>query len=286
MSVESFRGPGGATLYYRYDDFTDPWGDAPTAILCHGHPRNSNLWYAWVPPLSRHVKVARLDMRGLGLSKVPIETYENSVESLVLDAIALMDHLKQDKVIWVGEATGALLGMVLALLVPERLHALVTMTAPLKIKDNPLYARTQNLRPGESIVGQDSIDFMLSKGMRAWAEMSVRTRPRMEESPPGLVAWYIDQLSQNDARNAAEFYRPMLQVDVSSQIKDIVVPTLYLDGDRDTMLTPDQQKEIQQHPKIRYVTIEGPGIDIGYARPEAATAHVKTFLTDLGLISA
>ena len=44
MSVESFRGPGAAQLYYRYDDFTDPWEDAPTAVLCHGHPRNSNLW--------------------------------------------------------------------------------------------------------------------------------------------------------------------------------------------------------------------------------------------------
>ena len=44
MSVENFRGPGGAQLYYRYDDFTDPWEDALTAVLCHGHPRNSNLW--------------------------------------------------------------------------------------------------------------------------------------------------------------------------------------------------------------------------------------------------
>ena len=33
MSIESFRAPGGAQLHYRYDDFTDPWKDAPTMAL-------------------------------------------------------------------------------------------------------------------------------------------------------------------------------------------------------------------------------------------------------------
>ena len=98
MSVESYRGPGGAQLHYRYDDFTDPWEDAPTAVLCHGHPRNSNLWYEWVPLLSRRLKVARIDLRGLGLSRVPVETFKNSIESRLLDALALFEHLKQNKV--------------------------------------------------------------------------------------------------------------------------------------------------------------------------------------------
>lgn len=45
MSVESFGGPADAWLGYRYDDFTDQWEGAPTTVLCHGHPRNANLWY-------------------------------------------------------------------------------------------------------------------------------------------------------------------------------------------------------------------------------------------------
>src|SRR5439155_23473705 len=105
MSVESFRGPGGASLYYRDDDFTDPWEKRPIVILAHGHPRNSNMWYAWVPGLARDFRVVRPDLRGLGLSKVPIEGYKNSPEVLMQDAIALMDHLRADKVVWIGEAT-------------------------------------------------------------------------------------------------------------------------------------------------------------------------------------
>ena len=284
MSVESFRGPGGASLYYRYDDFTDPWKDAPTAVLAHGHPRNSNLWYAWVPELSGQVRIVRTDLRGLGLSRVPIESYRNSVDSLVLDAIALLDHLKLEKAIWIGEGTGAFLGIMLAIRVPERLHAQVVMTTPLRVIESPVYERTQQLRPGESVKGQESIDLMLSKGMRAWGGVSVRTRPWTMEAPRGYVEWYIDQISQNDPRLAAEFYRPMPEVDLLPLVKDIGVPTLFIDGDRDSSLQPNHRKALEQVANVRMVTIEGPGYDIGYARPDACAAQVKAFLRELGLL--
>ena len=225
-----------------------------------------------------------MDTRGLGLSKVPVETYQNSLDILVLDAIALMDHLKQDKVIWIGDATWALLGYSLGIRVPERLHPLVVMTAPLRTSDAVLYDRTQDLHLGESIRGEDSIIFMLSKGMRAWADVSVRTRPRMKDAPPAHVEWHIDQISQNDPRLAGEFYRPMPQVDLFSTINDIGVPTLHIDGDRDSALKADHREVLEQIPNVRIVTLEGPGIDIGYARPDACAEQVKAFLRELGLL--
>ena len=286
MSLESFRGPGGAQLFYRYDDFTDPWSDAPTAILCHGHPRSSRHWYAWVPLISRYMKVARLDMRGLGLSKVPVETYRNSVDSLILDAIALMDHLQQDKVIWIGEATGGLLGLALAIRVPERLHALAFMAVSLRIADAPIYNMTESLKSGESVAGQASIDYMLSKGMRAWAQLSVRTRPWMKESSPEIAQWYIDQIAQNDPRLAAEFYRPMPDVDLLPEVNNIGVPCMYLDGDRGSQMPASHREALEGAPNARVVTIEGPGIDIGYARPEAASGQVLAFLREVGALKS
>ena len=226
MSIESFRGPGGADLFYQYDDFTDPWEDAPTAILAHGFPRNSNLWYGWVPLLSRQLRVVRTDLRGLGLSKVPIDTFQNSLDSLVLDAIALMDHLKLSKAVWIGEATGAIVGLSLAIRVPDRLHALTVMNFPLRPGEAQL--DESELAPGESVMGQASLDLMLAKGMRHWAGVSVRTRPGMKEAPLGYVEWYMDQISRNDPLLTAQFYRAMPEVDLVPVIKDVGVPTLYL----------------------------------------------------------
>ena len=284
MSIESFRGPGGAQLYYRYDDFTDPWADAPTAVLCHGHPRNSNLWYEWVPLLSRRLKVARVDLRGLGLSRVPVETFKNSIESRLLDALALFEHLKADKVVWIGEATGALTGLSLATRAPQALHALVIMSIPLRPGQSRLDENADDLKPGETVQGQGSIDFMLSKGMRAWAGVSVRARPRMREEPKEYVDWYVDQIAQNDPLLAAEFYRGMGPVDMVPELKDIGAPTLYLEGTRDHLLPEDEREALVNAPNVRTVTLEGPGYDLGYARPDACAAEVVKFLEELGVL--
>ncbi len=285
MSVESYRGPGGAQLYYRYDDFTDPWEDAPTVVLCHGHPRNSSLWYEWVPLLSRRMKVARIDLRGLGLSRVPVETFKNSVESRLLDALALFEHLKLDKVVWIGEATGALTGLSLATRAPQRLHAAVLMSIPLRPGQAQLDKNATSFKPGETLQGQGSIDFMLAKGMRAWAELSVRARPRMREASQGYVNWYIDQIAQNDPLLAAQFYSGMGVVDMVPELKDIGAPTLYLEGTRDHLLAEDEREALVNAPNVRTVTLEGPGYDLGYARPEASAAEVTKFLEELGILS-
>ena len=285
MSIESFRGPGGALLYYRYDDFTDPWVDAPTAVLCHGHPRNSNLWYAWVPLLARRLRVVRVDLRGLGLSKVPIETFHNSVESRILDALALFDHLGRDKVVWIGEATGALTGLSLAAKAPQRLHALAVMSLHLTPGRVQLDRNATDLKPGETVQGQGSIDLMISKGMRQWANVSVRARPRMRQAPRGYVDWYIGQISQNDPLLAAEFYRAMGSVDAVPWLEEIGVPTLYLAGSRgDAALREDEREALVNAPNVRPVTVDGPGYDLGYANPEGCAAEVLKFLTGLGVL--
>ncbi|HEV7823186.1 MAG TPA: alpha/beta fold hydrolase, partial [Burkholderiales bacterium] len=61
------------TLHYVIDDFTDPWKNAPFLILQHGNGRSAQFWYSWVPYLSRHYKVVRMDLRGHGESPVDFD---------------------------------------------------------------------------------------------------------------------------------------------------------------------------------------------------------------------
>jgi 3-oxoadipate enol-lactonase len=55
-------------LYYEFDDYTDPWKNAPCIMLQHGYARSTKFWRAWIPYLSRFYRVLRLDLRGLGES--------------------------------------------------------------------------------------------------------------------------------------------------------------------------------------------------------------------------
>src|SRR3954470_5965074 len=56
-------------VHYELDDHTDLWRDAPVLVLQHGNGRSAKFWTRWVPYLSRHYRVVRPDMRGLGRSR-------------------------------------------------------------------------------------------------------------------------------------------------------------------------------------------------------------------------
>jgi len=283
MSIESFRGPGGATLRYRLDDFTDPWKDAPTMVMVHGFGGFSGRWYRWVPPLAGHFRVVRFDIRGLGLSKVPAETYAITLDTLALDAIALLDHLKVKKVVWVGEHTGALMGVTLAGLVPERLHALCVMGAPLRPLDIPGFQPAAIAKAPEVLGFRESLAGMQRLGMRAWLEAFARALGRSDEFPPGYNDWYLDQMAEEDAVLVAKFRSGMIETDVRPRIPQIAVPTLWVEGDRVPALIPEWRALVAANPRIRIVDLPGLGNAIAYRQPEACVAEVKKFLAAQGL---
>jgi hypothetical protein len=45
-------------MFYRVDDFTDPWEKPETVLMLHGNAESSLSWYAWTPILARHFQVS------------------------------------------------------------------------------------------------------------------------------------------------------------------------------------------------------------------------------------
>jgi len=85
--VDSFMASDGIRLGYCIDDFTDPWKEAPVLLLLHAAMGSARRYYAWVPPLSRHYRVVRMDLRGHGSSQVPPTDRELTLERLVRDVV-------------------------------------------------------------------------------------------------------------------------------------------------------------------------------------------------------
>src|SRR5437879_11272654 len=92
-SMDSFKASDGVQLGYCIDDFTDPWKQAPVLLLLHAAMGSMRRYYAWVPPLSRHYRVVRMDLRGHGSSQVPPADRELTLDRLVRDVIELLAHL-------------------------------------------------------------------------------------------------------------------------------------------------------------------------------------------------
>src|SRR5215475_13112291 len=107
--MESFAASDGVRLGYWIDDFTDPWKAAPTLLLLHAAMGSLRRYYAWVPRLSRHYRVVRMDLRGHGNSEIPPAGRELTLDRLVQDVAELMDHLDCAGAHIVGNSAGGYL---------------------------------------------------------------------------------------------------------------------------------------------------------------------------------
>ena len=194
----------GAELFYRVDDFTDPWAAAETetVVLHHGMAKNHQLWYAWVPIIARHYRVVRFDMRGMGQSSVPEPGYPWSVDNFAGDLLEFLDKLELERVHLIGETVGGSIAMRFATLHQERLLSLTACTSPTSF-DDPHHG--------------ESADLIEREGVAAWVENTIGRRLDPQIVPPEYTRWYAAQMSVTPAhvvggfqRNAAGDLRPLL----------------------------------------------------------------------------
>src|SRR5437588_2026769 len=114
----------GLRLRFSVDDFTDPWRPTQTLVLLHAAMGSSRRFYAWVPHLSRHFRVVRLDLRGHGQSEIPSQAHELTIERLALDVVELLDHLRCERVHLAGSSAGGVIAQQVAIAYPARVQTL------------------------------------------------------------------------------------------------------------------------------------------------------------------
>jgi pimeloyl-ACP methyl ester carboxylesterase len=103
----------------------------PPIWLLHGFPECWHSWRHQVAPLvTAGYRVFIPEMRGYGRSGAPADVAAYDVLSLCSDIQAAMDHFAHSAVVMVGHDWGAMVAWYLALLEPERIKCLVTMSVP------------------------------------------------------------------------------------------------------------------------------------------------------------
>jgi len=106
-------------------------GDGPLVIMIHGWPES---WYSWRHQIGSvrdaGYRVVVPDVRGYGGSDAPhaVEAYD--MESLVGDALGLIDHFGEKQAILFGHDWGAPIVWNTAALHPDRVHAVAALSVP------------------------------------------------------------------------------------------------------------------------------------------------------------
>ena len=132
--------PNGITI--AYVEMGNPEGRP--VLLVHGYTDSSRSWSLPAAHLAHRYRLIAVDLRGHGASSAPECCY--TVPDMVHDLRLLLDHLKIEKVDFVGHSLGSMIGQVFAQRHPDRLRKLVLVGSTLSA------ARTT--APGLMAVGQ------------------------------------------------------------------------------------------------------------------------------------
>jgi 3-oxoadipate enol-lactonase len=212
--------PGQPTLHYTIEDFTDPWTRARTIVLQHGYARNSSLWYAWIPNLSRRYRIVRMDLRGHGESPVDFDpATQSTLEGYVEDLVALLDHLGLDDVHYCGESFGGILGMVLAAEHPARVRTLTLVASPVYQNAQAAFAAGFPTRE----------EALRTLGTRKWAE-AIYGAPGFfpPGTDPALREWYVGEIGKSDAEVLCGLYGLLRHANAKPFLPRIEAPVLGL----------------------------------------------------------
>ena len=125
-------------LFYRVDDFTDPWTTPEVVLMLHGNAESGEAWYAWTPTLARQYRVVRPDMRGYGRSTPMPREYAWTFDALIDDYCRLMDALGIERFHLVAAKIGGTVARVFAARRPERVQSLTVVGTPQAKRPFPL----------------------------------------------------------------------------------------------------------------------------------------------------
>ncbi|WP_018352818.1 alpha/beta fold hydrolase [Longispora albida] len=254
-------------------------GEGEPVVLLHGFPQH---WWEWrhvIPALSSQYRVICPDLRGAGWTGAPAGGYDR--ERLVADLLGVLDALGVRRARLIGHDYGAVLGWLLCLEHPERVHSYLSLSVP-----HPW------IRFHPAMLGQMwrlwFQGVIVTPGVGPWALRTWLTRYllRSYAAVPGTfteddLEVFCSRLRERDrARAGSALYRgfilPEARRIVSGAYRDarVDVPVTVLLGARDPGVRVEFLAGWEGHAdRLRIVTAEGASHFVADERPDVVVAE-------------
>lgn len=255
--------------------------------LLHGFPECWHSWREQIPALAAAgYRVFAPQMRGYGQSSSPAEVADYDLLSLCADIQQAMDHFGHTQVTMVGHDWGAVVAWHLALLEPERVTRLITMSVPFAGRARrpvieilrELYADRFNYilyfqAPG---VAEQELNADIERTLRLFMQdqdVFLQKKPadagllEGATTPGALPSWcsredldvYVQTFAEHGFRGPLNWYRNFERNWQRTEFlagRQVLQPTLFLIGDRDPVgvfeahtlkRMPESVLDLEQH---------------------------------------
>lgn len=250
----------GLSLHCAVDDYLWPWQSPIPVLMLHGFARNARFWNRWVPPVAETRRIYRPDLLGCGDSEVPPVGYDYTPESIAAQIIAVLDALKLDRVHWVGESSGGIVGLLLAAAHPERIASLVLCNTPTRISDE--------IKRIYSLDKPSASDAMRDYGVGTWCQQTLGYRLDLDHAEKELQDWVVAEMDRTRPDIAAAMHECFEAVDTIPILPQVKAPVLMLSGDKSRIASASQKAFAERLPNARLESLEGYGHGVNLLQPE------------------
>ncbi|PRY39442.1 alpha/beta fold hydrolase [Umezawaea tangerina] len=295
-------------------------GEGPLVLLLHGFPE---LWYSWrhqIPALAAAgYHVVAPDQRGFGRSDRPGSVDDYTMLHLVGDVVGLVHAFGEERATVVGHDFGAPVAWQTALLRPDVVRGVVTLSAPPRYRPPTPPLRTmRELLGGEFYVNrleEPEADAEFDRDPRTTFRRLLFTlsgdNPANDPTPIQLVvprdtaildyldepaelpSWldeteldvFADTFAESGFTSALDWYRALdrgWELTGAWAGATVRAPALFVGGDRDPSQVMPGAQELISALTIPKVILPGAGHWIQQERPDEITGLLLDFLAEHG----
>ena len=249
----------GLSVHCAVDDYLWPWDRPEPVVMMHGFARNARFWNRWVPVVAETRRVYRPELLGCGDSDAPPDGYAYAPGAIAAQVIAVLDALSLERVHWVGESSGGIIGLLLAASHPERIASLVLCNTPTRISDEikRIYALDKT----------SASEAMRAYGVGAWCRQTLGYRLDLDHADANLQDWVITEMGRTRPDLAAAMHDCFEGVDTLPLLPQITAPVLMLSGDKSRIASASQRAFAERLPNARLELIEGYGHGVNLLQP-------------------
>jgi 3-oxoadipate enol-lactonase len=251
----------GITINYQVDG---PEG-APWLVFSNSLATSTAMWDEQAAALKDKFRVLRYDQRGHGGTDAPAGRY--AYDTLLDDAVRLMDVLSIKKAHFAGLSMGGATAMGLAQHYPDRVDHII-------VCDSPCQSTPQSAQGWE-----ERIAVAQTKGIEALVEPTIS-----RWFPPETVAKnppYLDKIRAMIRATPVNGFigcaAALSDHDYATAVATVKHPVLFMTGEKDAATTPMRKL----HEKLvgsRFVELKGAGHISNMERPQEANTAIRDFI--------
>jgi pimeloyl-ACP methyl ester carboxylesterase len=242
-----------------------PSGTLPVLLL-HAWAESRRAFDQLRALLPNTVRVIAIDQRGHGDADVPQTGY--SLTDFADDVEAFMEAASLPSAILLGVSSGGYVAQQVAVTNPQRVAGLVLVGSPRTLQGRSRFA--------------DEVDQLLDPVPETWVRDSLAWFPRFHAVPQSYIEDRVRDGAHTPAHVWRETFNGLCTAAPPTDTGTITCPTLIVWGDRDELLSREQQEDLADAiPDSQLVAYENTGHLVLWEQPERVARDLTAFVEGL-----